>query len=283
MSEAQLEKSVVITGASTGIGRACALHLDAKGVRVFAGVRNEADGAALRESASDRLAPLVIDVTLSETIAAASRTIADAVGPQGLAGLVNNAGVFYGGPLELASVDEVRREFEVNVFGAIAVTQAFLPLLRAARGRIVNVSSVSGLLALPFYGPYSASKFALEAVSDSWRLELRPWGIAVAVVEPGMVDTPIGEKAVAVWRRIRDAAPPAARDLYGPIFDRVDRPFRRGIPAERVAEAVEHALFARRPKLRYLVGKDAKTAGVLRKLPARLGDWLIARRLPPYG
>jgi len=278
-----MDRTVVITGASTGIGRACALRLDGKGVRVFAGVRDEAAGAALKADASGRLVPVAIDVTLPETVASASRTIADAVGPQGLAGLVNNAGVFYGGPLELSSLDELRRAFDVNVFGTIAVTQAFLPLLRAARGRIVNVSSASGLVALPFYGPYAASKFALEAVSDSWRVELRPWGITVVVVEPGVVDTPIGEKAVAVWRDVRDGATPEARGLYGPIFDLVEAPYRRGVPADRVAEAVEHALFSRRPRRRYLVGRDAKTAAVLRRLPARLRDWLIGRRLPSYG
>jgi NAD(P)-dependent dehydrogenase (short-subunit alcohol dehydrogenase family) len=250
---------------------------------VFAGVRNESDGASLRQNASDRLTPVLIDVTVPDTIASANQTIADAVGGEGLTGLVNNAGIFAGGPLEFCSLDEVRSQFEVNLFGAIAVTQAFLPLLRAGRGRIVNMSSVSGLLALPFLGPYAASKFALEAISDSWRVELRPWGILVAAIEPGLVDTPIQEKALATLKKAREAYPRQAHELYGPIFGLSEREQRRGIPAERVAKAVEHALFARRPKRRYLVGPDARIGSVLRKLPAWLRDWLIAKQFPQYG
>jgi NAD(P)-dependent dehydrogenase (short-subunit alcohol dehydrogenase family) len=276
-------KGVLVTGASTGIGAACALRLAAKGIRVFAGVRNESDGASLRQRASDTLTPVLIDVTSPDAIALARGTIGDLVGGEGLAGLVNNAGVYFGGPLEFCSVDEVRREFDVNVFGAIAVTQAFLPLLRAARGRIVNVSSISGRIALPFAGPYAASKFALEALSDSLRVELRPWGIRVALVEPGAVDTPIQDKVLATLRKAREAFPPEAHELYGPVFGLAEREERRGIPAERVAEVVEHALFARRPRRRYLVGADARLGSVVRRLPVGLRDWLIARQLPTYG
>jgi NAD(P)-dependent dehydrogenase (short-subunit alcohol dehydrogenase family) len=276
-------KAVLVTGASTGIGEACALRLAARGIRVFAGVRSESDGASLRQRASDGLTPVLIDVTVPDAIALARGTVADLVGPEGLAGLVNNAGVYFGGPLEFSSVDEVRKEFDVNVFGAIAVTQAFLPLLRAGRGRIVNMSSISGRIALPFAGPYAASKFALEAISDSWRVELRPWGIRVAIVEPGEVDTPIREKVLATLRKAREAFPPEAHELYGPVFGLAERQQRRGIPAERVAEAVEHALFARRPRSRYLVGADARFLSVLRRLPVGLRDWLIARELPRYG
>jgi NAD(P)-dependent dehydrogenase (short-subunit alcohol dehydrogenase family) len=275
-------KAVLITGASTGIGEACTLRLDEKGVRVFAGVRNESDGAALRARASDRLTPVLIDVTDPETMASARATIADAVGEDGLAGLVNNAGTFYGGPLEFAPVDELRRLFEVNFFGAIAVTQAFLPLLRAAAGRIVNMSSVSGLMAFPFLGPYAASKFALEAISDSWRVELRPWGISVSVVEPGVVDTPIYDKVLATLRKAREAYPPEARELYGPIFGLSEKRERRRTPADRVAGAVEHALFSRRPKRRYLVGGEAKFVPMFGKLPVAFRDWLIAKQFPTY-
>jgi NAD(P)-dependent dehydrogenase (short-subunit alcohol dehydrogenase family) len=283
MNEEYAAKAVVITGASTGIGKACALRLDEKGVRVFAGVRNEPDGASLKQNASDRLTPVLIDVTIPDTIASARRAIADAVSRDGLAGLVNNAGIYLGGPLEFSSIDEMRKEFEVNLFGAIAVAQAFLPLLRTGRGRIVNMSSISGMIALPFFGPYAASKFALEAISDSWRVELRPWGISVAVVEPGDVDTPIREKVIATLRKARQAFPPEVHELYGPILGLSERQQRRGIPAERVAEVVEHALFARRPKRRYTVGTDAKIVSALRKLPVGFRDWLIARQFPTYG
>jgi NAD(P)-dependent dehydrogenase (short-subunit alcohol dehydrogenase family) len=282
MSEEHPGTAVLITGASTGIGEACTLRLDERGVRVFAGVRNKSDGESLRARASDRLTPVLIDVTDPETIVSARATIADAVGEDGLAGLVNNAGIFYGGPLEFARVDELRKLFDVNFFGAIAVTQAFLPLLRAAAGRIVNVSSVSGLMAFPFLGPYAASKYAVEAISDSWRVELRPWGISVSVVEPGVVDTPIYEKVLATLRKARETYPPEARELYGPIFGLSEKRERRGIPADRVARAVEHALLSRRPKRRYLVGGEAKFVPMFGRLPVALRDWLIAKQFPTY-
>ncbi len=238
MKEKYPTKTVVITGASTGIGRACALHLDEKGVRVFAGVRKESDGTSLRQRASDRLSSVLIDVTDPGAIASARAEIEEAVGPKGLDGLVNNAGIFFGGPLEFSSLDGIRQEFEVNVFGAIAMTQALLPMLRTGGGRIVNMSSGSGVIALPFLGPYAASKHALEAISDSWRVELWPWGIWVAVVEPGVVDTPIREKTIATLRKAREGFPPEAHELYGQIFGTAERQQERGIPPKRVAEAV---------------------------------------------
>jgi NAD(P)-dependent dehydrogenase (short-subunit alcohol dehydrogenase family) len=283
MSDNHPAKAVVITGASTGIGEACALRLDQKGIRVFAGVRNEADGASLRQKASDGLTPVLLDVTIPDTIAAARRIITDAVGGAGLAGLVNNAGIFFGGALEFSPIEDIRKEFDINVFGTIAVTQAFLPLLRTARGRIVNMSSISGLIAIPFLGPYAASKFALEAISDSWRVELRPWGITVSLVEPGIVDTPLRGKVIATMKKTREAYPPEAYELYGPVFGLSERHERRGVPAERVAKAVEHALLSRRPRLRYLVGAEAKSIHVFKRMPVRLRDWLMAKHFPKYG
>jgi NAD(P)-dependent dehydrogenase (short-subunit alcohol dehydrogenase family) len=285
MGEERSGRSVVITGASSGIGKACALRLDGSGVRVFAGVRSEADGMSLKQEASYRLTPILMDVTFPDTIASAHQVVAEAVGGDGLAGVVNSAGIYCGGPLEFTAVEEIREEFEVNFFGAVAVTQAFVPLLRSGRGRIVNVSSVSGVFALPFLGPYAASKFALEAISDSWRVELRPWGIRVSVVEPGVVETPFLEKALAKLREKREKLPPEAHDLYGSIFGLSERHRHKhhGIPADRVARAVEHALFSRRPKLRYLVGAEAKSVPVFRAMPARLRDWIIAKHLPKYG
>ena len=285
MTEERRARTVLITGASSGIGKVCALRLDGQGVRVFAGVRSEEDGASLRREASDRLAPISLDVTVPASIEAACDTIAAAVSGEGLAGLVNNAGIYCGGPLEFTPVEEIREEFEVNFFGAISATQAFLPLLRDGGGRIVNISSISGVFALPFLGPYAASKFALEAISDSWRVELRPWGISVSVVEPGVVETPFLEKSLAILREKRGKLPPEAKELYGPVFGFSERNKHKhhAIPAERVAKAVEHALFSRRPKLRYLVGAEAKSVPVFRAMPARLRDWLIAKHLPKYG
>ena len=275
-------RSVVITGASSGIGLACALRLDRAGLRVFAGVRQEADAEALRRQASDRLIPLFLDVTLPESIAAARQAVEAATGSAGLQGLVNNAGVPLGGPLEFLSLDDIRGQFEVNFFGAIAVTQAFLPLLRHGHGRIVNISSSNGLLALPFLGPYAASKFALEAVSDSWRVELNPWGIAVSLVEPGAVATPVWDKGAVRASRAFEAMPPRAHGLYGPVFGLLSGIQEHGLPPDEVAKQVERALLASRPRVRYPVGRNARLFALLRRLPVCLRDRLLAQRLPTY-
>jgi NAD(P)-dependent dehydrogenase (short-subunit alcohol dehydrogenase family) len=274
---------VVITGASTGIGAACALYLDQLGWRVFAGVRKQADGNSLQQQASDRLTPLLLDVTDTAAIAAAADTVAAAVGPAGLAGLVNNAGVAFSGPLEFLPIADLRRQLEVNVIGQVAVTQAFLPLLRQGRGRIVNMGSISGRVASPFLGSYAASKFALEALTDSLRVELRPWGLEVIIVEPGPIATPIWDKSLALADDLIRHLPPQGRDLYGPALAtaraRGLRFGQAGIPAEAVAQVVAHALTAPRPKTRYLVGRGLRLAVLLTKfLPDRLRDWLIARR-----
>ena len=181
-------KSVVITGASTGIGAACALHLDQWGWRVFAGVRKQGDAEALRAQGSARLTPVSLDVTDTVSISTAASAVAGAVGAAGLAGLVNNAGIVVPGPIELLPLSDLRRQLEINVVGQVAVTQAFLPLIRAGRGRIVNMGSIAGRMATPFTGAYGASKFALEALTDALRLELQPWGISVSIIEPGAVD-----------------------------------------------------------------------------------------------
>jgi len=278
-------KSVVITGASTGIGEACALRLDRLGWRVFAGVRRDADGQALRQKSSERLCPLFIDVTDEASIAQAAVQVRAAVGEAGLAGLVNNAGVAIGGPLEFVPLDELAWQFEVNVIGPMAVTQTFLPLLRQSRGRIVNMSSIGGRSVSPFLGPYCASKFALEALNDSLRLELQPWGIAVVSIEPGEIATPIWQKSQAVAERIIAKMPPQATELYGPAIDFMLKMITNaeGIPADEVAQAVAHALTAPRPKTRYVVGKDARIRVWLERLPTRWRDRVIQSQLPEYG
>ncbi len=279
--------AVVVTGASTGIGAACALRLGALGFRVFAGVRKAADGQALTQRASGGLTPILLDVTDGGSITAAAASIAEAVGAAGLYGLVNNAGIVVGGPLEILPLDQLRKQFEVNVIGQIAVTQAFLPLLRRARGRIVNMGSISGRMATPVLGPYSASKFAMEALTDALRLEVRPWGIAVSLIEPGAVATPIWEKSKAAGEELARAVPREGLALYAGAVTAVQkaagRAARHAIPAEAVAQAVVHALTARSPKTRYLVGRDARIRALLaRFLPDRLLDRLLAKflRLP---
>jgi NAD(P)-dependent dehydrogenase (short-subunit alcohol dehydrogenase family) len=271
----------VITGASSGIGKACALHLDGLGFRIFAGVRTDGDAEALRGAASDRLVPVRLDVTDPDAVGAVVETIRGVVGDGGLAGLVNNAGVTVAFPLEFVPLAALRHQFEVNVIGLVGVTQACLPLLRAARGRIVNVGSVSGRAPLPILGPYAASKAALEALTDAWRAELSPWGIEVSIVEPGRVATRMVERA----RRAASAAgaemPPEGAALYGHMLDAVRR-LETGRPAmdpARVVEAVTHALTAGRPKTRYLVGRDARLRLLLQRLPDRLRDRVILRRL----
>ncbi len=282
-----LKGAVVVTGASTGIGAACALHLAALGFSVFAGVRNAADGQALRQRAPGGLTPILLDVTDATSITAAAATVSGSVGAAGLYGLVNNAGIVVGGPLEILPLDLLRRQFEVNVIGQIAVTQAFLPLLRRARGRIVNMGSISGRNATPVLGAYGASKFAMEALTDALRLEVAPWGIAVSLVEPGAVATPIWEKGQAAGAELARALTPEGQALYAPAVAAIQRAAgraaRRAIPAEAVARAVAHALTARRPKTRYLVGGDARIQALIAwLLPDRVRDRLVRKfmRLP---
>lgn len=276
--------AVVITGASTGIGAACAKRLAQAGFHVFAGVRKACDGAALQQAIAGSLTPLQLDVTEPMQITAAGDMVAAAVGDQGLVGLVNNAGIAVGGPLEFLPVAELRRQMEVNVYGTLAVTQAFLPLLRQARGRIVNMSSISGLAASPFLGPYAASKYALEALSDALRLEVRPWGIAVVLVEPGNIATPIWQKGLAFADQLFTDLPAQAHEYYGPIFPFMAKMLNRnrGTPADTVAKVVEQALTTKRPKARYLVGYDARLRTWIERLPTRWRDGLIASRLPKF-
>ncbi|MBE7520449.1 MAG: SDR family oxidoreductase [Thermoflexaceae bacterium] len=275
-------KSVVITGASTGIGRACALRLDRMGWRVFAGVRRPADGEALRAKASARLLPVELDVTDEASIGRAAGQAVEATGDEGLGGLVNNAGISVAGPLEFLPLEELRRQLEVNVTGQVAVTQAFLPLIRKGNGRIVFMGSISGRLATPFLGPYAASKFALEAIADALRVELRPWDIPVSIVEPGSIATPIWDKGQDAADELEQQLSPQGHELYDPAIAAVRQAARdaaaRGVPPGRVARAVAHALTARRPKTRYLVGNDARLQLAMASLlPDRARDSMVSR------
>lgn len=277
--------SILITGASSGIGRACALHMDGLGYRVFAGVRTEADAHALQGVTSARLTPIYLDVTDGQQVAAAQEIVESAIGEPGLAGLVNNAGIAVGGPLEFIDPNRLRQQLEVNVVGQIRVIQAMLPILRQGRGRIVNIGSISGLVAAPFVGPYAASKFALEALTDTLRVELAPWQIFTVIIEAGSIETPIWEKSLAAARTDQTAMPPEADRLYGSamtaMLQRVGR--SRKAPVEQVVAAVMHALTATRPRSRYRVGWDALAVAWFRRLPDGWRDWLIRSQLPAYG
>jgi NAD(P)-dependent dehydrogenase (short-subunit alcohol dehydrogenase family) len=280
--QTQAGGAVLVTGASTGIGRAAALRLARAGRRVFAGVRREADAEGLRAEAVEGLRPLMLEVTDSASIEAARRQVELEVGGTGLAGVVSNAGVTAGGPIEFVKLSELRRVFEVNTIGAVAVTQAFLPLVRRARGRVVLVSSIGGRYAGPIVGPYAASKFALEALGDALRVELRPWGIPVSIVEPGAIRTQIFEKSRKLADEILADLPTEGRERYETtaraVIDRFNRFERQALPPDRVARAIEHALHAARPKTRYLVGPDARVQALLAwALPDRARDWVTVR------
>lgn len=275
--------AVLVTGASTGIGRATALLLDAKGYRVYAGVRKEADATELGKAGSDRLAPIIVDVTDAAQIESARSAIAEAVGEQGVVGIVNNAGVGDGGPVETLDLDDLRRVLEVNLVGQVAVTQAFLPLVRKAKGTIVFIASIGGRIASPFMSPYNTSKFAIEALGESLRTEVAPWGIDVAVVEPGSIDTPIWSKGAETIDEQTEGMSEDARRLYGKQLERMETILKdtadRGIPPQAVAEAIHDAISSDNPKHRYLVGRDAKIAARLKgTLPDRVFSKLAARQ-----
>jgi NAD(P)-dependent dehydrogenase (short-subunit alcohol dehydrogenase family) len=275
-------RSVLVTGASTGIGRTTAMHLDSSGWRVFAGVRKEEDADSLRAEGSERLVPVILDVTDAAQIAAAAERI-EAESDGGLHGLVNNAGVAVPGPLETIPLADLRHQLEVNLVAYVAVTQAMLPQIRRAAGRVVFLSSIGGRIAFPFTGPYHASKFATEAIGDVFRQELRPWGIEVSIVEPGSIDTPIWGRGQRKADEI-EARSPQANVLYGAAIAKFRKVMEdmaeRGIPPEKVAKAISHALESSRPKTRYLVGLDAKVQARLRPLiPTRLFDRIVAAQL----
>jgi NAD(P)-dependent dehydrogenase (short-subunit alcohol dehydrogenase family) len=280
----------LITGASTGIGRASALRLAAKGWTVLAGVRAPAAGEQLLSAAAapGRVIPLQLEVTDSVQIAqAVARVQAESAQggasvSGGLDALINNAGIGVGGPLELVSPEDLRRQFDINVLAQVAVTQAMLPALRRAHGRIVFVSSIGGRVATPFLAPYAASKHAVEAIGDALRVELRSSNIQVALLEPGSVATPIWDKARADADAV--SIPPELQAEYGNVPAAMSKALedteRRGVSPEVVAKTIERALTARRMKARYLVGTDAKAMLVVRRLLSdRLFDRFIRRAL----
>ena len=306
----------LITGASTGIGRATALRLAASGWTVLAGVRDPAAGERLVADAAatslhdaaaapgavatggsgGSVIPLELDVTDSAQVAAARERVEQEAARSsmrgGLDALVNNAGIGVGGPLELVSAEDLRRQFEVNVFAQVAVTQALLPALRragtpggtsrgrAAGGRIVFVSSIGGRVSMAFTAPYAASKHAIEAVGDALRVELRSSGVKVALVEPGSVATPIWDKSRADAERV--VIPPELQDAYGRVPAAMGKVLadtaRRGVPPEQVAETIERALTESRMKARYVVGRDARAMLIARRLLPDLVFDRVARR-----
>jgi len=285
------QQAVFITGASTGIGRACALQFDRLGYTVFATVRKDEDAASLADEMSDRLVTLRMDITDGEMITAAAdetaRRIEAAGGKLELVGLVNNSGIVVSGPVELVPLADWRRQFEVNVIGQIAVIQSLLPILHQSEGgRIVNISSSSGLIASPFLGPYASSKFALEAISDSLRIELCKTNVRVSLIEPGPIDTPIWSKSTETGAELetemRASQDPARWEIYdGPLaaFKKmVANAASRAQPVERVVRDVVHAVTARRPKNRYAIPRsEGIILRLLALMPGRMRDWIVRK------
>ncbi|MEO8392803.1 MAG: SDR family NAD(P)-dependent oxidoreductase [Chloroflexota bacterium] len=275
------EKFVVVTGASKGIGQATAIRLAKAGFIVFAGVRNLADGEAIRREHSS-IRPLLIDVTNVQQIAEAAEKVRNQVAGQGLYGLVNNAGIAVAAPLEFLPIEDFRTQMEVNLVGQLAVTQAFLPCIRQARGRIINVSSIGGRIAGPVMGAYHASKFALEGLSDSLRQQLAPWGIEVVVIEPGAIATPIWDTGAQTADKMIAKMNPQVNELYGKQLAGgrawAEQSAKNGAPADAVAQVIEKALTIARPRTRYTVGRDALIASrIIAKLPDRLRDRMLNR------
>ncbi len=279
MTVSDRQKTILITGASGGIGTACTVALAQAGFRVFAGVRQQKHGELLQQLDPKSIVPLVIDVTDLSTIESARDEIEKAIGDRGLYGLVNNAGILVSAPIECLSLEEFRHQLEVNVIGQVAVIQAFLPAVRTAKGRIVNMSSVSGFVAFPFTGAYCASKFALEAITDSLRMELHPWGISVVAIEPPFVKTKIWEKAVANNNTVQSPLSKNCQTLYGKNLERkysiALQEVEKAMSPDRVAKTLIRALCDRVPKTRYLVGQQAFMSAIASWFPDRLRDRFI--------
>jgi NAD(P)-dependent dehydrogenase (short-subunit alcohol dehydrogenase family) len=283
------QQAIFITGASSGIGLASALHLRDRGFIVLAGVLPGEDTTALTVNGNDQLTILPIDISKPDMIYAARDVIVRTVSHRGLFGLLNNAGIAEGGPIEFLPIELLRRMLDVNLIGHVQVTQALLPLIRASQGRIVNVTSILGrVVATPFGGPYSMTKYAMEAFTDTLRLEMRPFGVSVSAVEPGTIKTPIWGKARANFIDLASELPPEADSLYGAAFRQMVETTQKtgegGISPDHVARAIVHAFTAPRPKTRYRVGADAKTVDVLKRLLTdRAFDRLLRWRYPSSG
>jgi NAD(P)-dependent dehydrogenase (short-subunit alcohol dehydrogenase family) len=282
MEEVGMTKSnkgaVVITGTSTGLGRATALSLDKQGYRVFAGVRTEKDAESLKQSASGDLTPIIMDITKAEQIKSASEFVSLAIGDEGLFALINNAYAGVDGPLECIPIDDIRWNFEVNVIAQIAVTQAFIPMLRKAKGRIINISAICGRLALPYRGLLSASKFALEAITDSLRMELHSSGIEVLSILPAGIVTPEQADKVEIgYQKTLANMSPEAKAIYGKNYKiymqaSVEGNRSKGLSPEKVTNVILEALEARKPKRQYFVTQSSW----------QLRLFALCKRLLPY-
>jgi len=262
--------NILVTSASTGIGRATVSHLVGNGHTVFAGVRKQTDADSLTNDLGSGVVPVLVDVTDPAQVAGLGLKMADRLAGDGLHGLVNNAGIAVGGPLEHLPIEVLRRQLEVNVVAQVAVTQALMPAIRRATGRIVFIGSLAGRLGAPMLGAYSASKHALEGLTESLRAELAPWGIRVVLVEPGSIKTEIWAKGHDQVNELEKQFDPAVVSQYRAHIDMagrlIDHQDKIGIPAIKVARVVERALFTKRPSSRYQVGLDSKAVSIMSRL-----------------
>ncbi|CAN3130472.1 SDR family NAD(P)-dependent oxidoreductase [Mycobacterium sp. smrl_JER01] len=274
---------VVITGASTGIGAATAHEMARRGFHVLAGVRRERDADSIRAA---NIEPLILDITKPDHIRALARRVGEDPQRRPLRALVNNAAVQANVPIEVFGIDQWRDMFEVNLFGHVAVIQALLPALIDSGGRVVNISSVGGRVAMATYGPYAGTKFALEAVSDSLRREVAPHGVRVIVIEPGAVRTEMLGRAVVGARDLLTAMTPEQRHRYGGLVHAInaqaEASTEKGLPAAAAAAVIAKAITTRRPRTRYTVGREAALLPVLRLLPDRLLDRILVAALRPH-
>lgn len=272
-------KSVVITGAGTGIGLATTTYLHQKGFLVFPTVMNESERQSLAAVMPQSCHPIVCDITQADRLNCAVAEVRNKLGDRGLDGLVNNAGIISTGPLEYLNLESYQKQLEVNVIAQLAVTQAFLPLLKKAKGRLINMSSASGICVIPLVGPYCSSKFAMEALTDGLRMELKRWGIHVCAIEPGSVRTPIMKAADEAIYQNSNQKREVLKKEYGDLIEGISAGFQgsgtKGDPPEKVARIIEHALTAERPKTRYLVGKVAYLRKAVSFLPDRLRDAVL--------
>jgi NAD(P)-dependent dehydrogenase (short-subunit alcohol dehydrogenase family) len=278
-----MAKAVLITGTSTGIGRACVERMAADGWTVYAGARKESDLASLTKAVAGDVRPVILDVTVQQHIDDIAGRLQADLGGRGLDGVVNNAGLTVGGPFEALTDEDWRAQFDVNVFGLINVTRTCFPLLRAARGRVVNVASISGRISGPLLGPYAASKHAVEAITEGLRFEVEQFGMKVSCVEPGQIKTAIWEKADDQLTQLTTRFDPEVIARYPKQTDMmygfIDEGPRRGAPPSKVADVVHHALTANRPKDRYLVGPDAGSTGLVSKLPDPIRRRMLTMRM----
>ncbi len=287
---------VLITGASTGIGKDIALRLASLNYTIIAGIRNEKDGKRLLKEAgsfSDNLLPTQLDVTSTSDMDRLLETHQFLLESRGLSALINNAGIAVGGPMECLPLHRFQAQMDINVNGVLTMTQACLPYLREKNARkpqqntiasrIINISSIAGLSTIPFMGAYSASKHALEAISNAFRMELKPWGVHVVLIEPGPIATPIWEKSLDSAEGLTKGIPPEKLELYNASLKKLvnvtQKSAKNAIPVHHVTDVVLESLTHKKPKARYLVGKSAKLRHRLRFLPDHWMDYLVLKKI----